>query len=166
MASILPYQFEPESEEETDEDVQPATQSNVRLEQDVSQWCTCGNCNRMPTESENLCCQEVRQVIRRIQQIPVPPTCMIDHPGFEANCLNPYTLHNIHNIYRRDYGPLRRRTREEQFRHLAYRSFVSWCWGFLGRHVRVVIPSCVVSRIRQEFPDLAGHYVGFRPPLD
>lgn len=53
-----------------------------------------------------------------------------------------------------------------RFRYLAYRSFVSWCWGYLGRSVRVVIPSCVVNRIRLQFPDPAGQYVGFRPPLD
>ncbi|XP_059384748.1 P2X purinoceptor 7-like isoform X3 [Carassius carassius] len=69
--------------------------------------------------------------------------------------------------YRRaDYGPVRRRNEEERFRYLAYRSFVSWCWGYLGRSVRVVIPSCVVNRIRLQFPDPAGQYVGFRPPLD
>ncbi|KAI7803994.1 putative P2X purinoceptor 7-like, partial [Triplophysa rosa] len=118
------------------------------------------------SEAENLCCHEVQQVVRRIGQTEVPPTCMIDHPGFEANCLNPYTLQNIYNIYRSDYGPIRHRNSNKQFRHLAYRSFVSWCWGYLGRHVRVVIPSCVVARIRQEFPDQSGQYVGFRPPLD
>lgn len=53
-----------------------------------------------------------------------------------------------------------------QFCHLSYRSFVSWCWGYLGWHVRVVIPSCVVVQIRQEFPDSAGQYVGLRPPLE
>ncbi|XP_051990864.1 P2X purinoceptor 7 [Xyrauchen texanus] len=128
--------------------------------------CTCGNCTRMPSEAENLCCHEVGQVLRRMKEIPVPPTCMVHHPGFEPNCLNPYTLQNIHNIYRTDYGPLRCRIIEKQYRQLAYRSFVSWCWGYLGRHVRVVIPSCVVLRISLEFPDQSGGYVGFRPPLD
>lgn len=52
-----------------------------------------------------------------------------------------------------------------QYRYLAYRSFVSWCWGFLGRRVRVVLPACVVLRIRAEFPDAQGQYVGFRPVL-
>lgn len=52
-----------------------------------------------------------------------------------------------------------------QYRYLAYRSFVSWCWGFLGRRIRVVIPACVVLRIRREFPDALASYEGFRPPL-
>ena len=54
-----------------------------------------------------------------------------------------------------------------RYRYLAYRNFVSWCWGFLGRKIRVVIPSCVVQRVRRQFPDSQGQYVGFRlPPLD
>ncbi|KAF0035381.1 hypothetical protein F2P81_013139 [Scophthalmus maximus] len=56
---------------------------------------------------------------------------------------------NIYNIYRMDYGSLRCRTEEH------------WCCGTpqQGRH-RVIL------RIRQEFPDPAQQYVGFRPPLD
>lgn len=53
-----------------------------------------------------------------------------------------------------------------RYRYCAYRCFVSWCWGYLGRKVRVVLPCCVVLRIRQEFPDDEGKYVGFRPVLD
>jgi len=51
-----------------------------------------------------------------------------------------------------------------RFRYLAYRQFVAWCWGFLGRRIRVVIPACVVLRIRAEYPDDEGHYTGFRLP--
>ncbi|XP_016383292.1 P2X purinoceptor 7 [Sinocyclocheilus rhinocerous] len=120
----------------------------------------------MPSEVENICCKEIQKVVKRMKQVPDPLTCMIQHPGFEVNCLNPYTLQNIYNIYRADYGPVRRRTEEERYRYLAYRSFVSWCWGYLGWNVRVVIPSCVVHRIRQEYPDPTGQFVGFRPPLD
>ncbi|XP_051519287.1 P2X purinoceptor 7-like [Myxocyprinus asiaticus] len=120
----------------------------------------------MPSEIENICCKEIQKVVKRMKQVPDPSTCMVHHPGFEANCLNPYTLQNIHNIYRADYGPLRRRTEEERNHYLAYRSFVSWCWGYLGRNVRVVIPSCDVSRIHQQFPEPAGQIDGFRPPVN
>ena len=37
-------------------------------------------------------------------------------------------------------------------------------WGYLGKHVRVVIPSCVVSHIQQEFPDPGAEYTGFLAP--
>ncbi|XP_065148371.1 P2X purinoceptor 7-like [Paramisgurnus dabryanus] len=121
----------------------------------------------MPSEPENICCQEVQQVTRRLQQLEERPTCMVDHPGFEPVCLNVFSLQNACNIYRADYGPLRLRGIEHRYRFLAYRSFVSWCWGFLGWKIRVVIPSCVVLRIRREFPDAQGTYGGFKlPPLN
>jgi len=44
-------------------------------------------------------------------------------------------------------------------RYTAYRQFVRWCWHFLGREVRVVLPSCVVHTIRTAFP--SDHYTGF-----
>ncbi|KAI2664086.1 P2X purinoceptor 7 [Labeo rohita] len=91
---------------------------------------------------------------------------MVDHPGLEPVCLNVFSLQNALNIYRADYGPLGLQGIETRYRFLAYRSFVSWCWGFLGQRIRVVLPSCVVRRIRAEFPDSQGRYVGFRPALD
>ncbi|XP_073721922.1 P2X purinoceptor 7-like [Misgurnus anguillicaudatus] len=161
---ILPYMFEPESDPEYQDD-EPTPQIR-RMLQPVTAWCTCEKCVVMPTEQENICCMEIPKVVRRMNQVPDQLTCMTHHPGFEPVCLNMYSLQNALNIYRADYGPLRLRGIEQRYRHLAYRSFVSWCWGYLGRSNRVVIPSCVVQRIRQEFPDAAGSYVGFRPPLD
>ena len=37
-------------------------------------------------------------------------------------------------------------------RHIAYRQFTRWCWGILGKEIRVVLPSCVVMCIRAHFP--------------
>lgn len=42
---------------------------------------------------------------------------------------------------------------------MAYRQLVRWCWGFLGRAVRVPLPSCAVTRIRAAFP--SEEYRGF-----
>ncbi|KAG1653159.1 hypothetical protein GQR58_025784 [Nymphon striatum] len=38
-----------------------------------------------------------------------------------------------------------------KYRYVAYRQFVRWCWGFLGKNIRVVIPSCAVTAIRNAF---------------
>ncbi|XP_031176377.1 P2X purinoceptor 7-like [Sander lucioperca] len=159
-----PYQLEPECSSSEDSGEEDQFISFGRGQQDVSEWCTCGHCERMPSEVENVCCREIPQVRRRCDELPDPPQCMVDHPGLEPVCLNPYSLQNALNIYRADYGPLRLRVMTNRYRYLAYRSFVSWCWGFLGRRVRVVIPSCVVLRIRTEYADST--YTGFRPVLD
>ncbi|MEE4247278.1 MAG: hypothetical protein V2I33_17845 [Kangiellaceae bacterium] len=46
-------------------------------------------------------------------------------------------------------------------RFMAYRMMVHWCWGFLGKELRVPLPSCAVSAIRQKFPSENGDYTGF-----
>ncbi|XP_030296359.1 P2X purinoceptor 7-like [Sparus aurata] len=159
---VQPFQFEPELDPEGEA---PEETQTLRLQQDVSEWCSCGNCATMPTEVENVCCLEIPQVTRRLQEVDEEVSCMTDHPGLEPVCLNVYSLQNACQIYRADYGPLQLRGIHHRYRYLAYRSFVSWCWGLLGGRIRAVIPVCVVLHIRREFPDAEGHYVGFRLAL-
>ncbi|KAL3889936.1 hypothetical protein ACJMK2_002252 [Sinanodonta woodiana] len=42
-----------------------------------------------------------------------------------------------------------------------YRQFVSWIWHHLGKGNRRILPSCMVSKIRDTFPDPLSYYVGF-----
>ena len=40
-----------------------------------------------------------------------------------------------------------------RFRYIiAYWQLVRWCWGFLGKHVLVALPSCAVNNIRSTLP--------------
>ena len=48
------------------------------------------------------------------------------------------------------------------YRYTAYRQMIHWCWGWLGRHVRLTLPSCAVTTIRQSFPST--EYTGFTYP--
>lgn len=48
-----------------------------------------------------------------------------------------------------------------KLRYTAYRQFVRWCWQLLGKEVRVIIPTCVLLKIRTAFPDDDHNYVGF-----
>ena len=49
-----------------------------------------------------------------------------------------------------------------QYRFMAYRQLTAWCWGWLGKNIRVVLPSCAVNKIRSSFPSVA--YAGFKYP--
>jgi hypothetical protein len=42
-----------------------------------------------------------------------------------------------------------------------YRQLIRWCWHLLGKEVRVVIPACIVRKIRDAFPDINEDYPGF-----
>lgn len=44
---------------------------------------------------------------------------------------------------------------------MAYRVFTARIYGFLGRGNRVPIPSCVLTAIRETFPDECNEYTGF-----
>ena len=37
-------------------------------------------------------------------------------------------------------------------RHIAYSQLARWCWGILGKEIRVVLPSCAVMCIRNFYP--------------
>ncbi|XDV25778.1 hypothetical protein PO909_029636 [Leuciscus waleckii] len=86
---------------------------------------------------------------------------MTRHPGFEAVCLNPWVLQIEYASMLQYYGDYDHST-FRRYRHTAYRTFVRWCWGYLGKSVRVVIPSCIVEKIRYTFP--SEQYQGFQLP--
>lgn len=134
--------------------------------------CLCEFCQIMDRREECVCCQEIERVKRlnseavEDRELQVEPPCVTQHPGFSAVCLNPYVLRTAWYQYRQQYankafdGPLHKKNR-----HIAYRQFVRWCWGFLGKEIRVPLPSCVVSCIRAHFPppglEEDFHFTGF-----
>ena len=48
----------------------------------------------------------------------------------------------------------------------AYRQYTCWVHGYLGRGDRRVIPPCVVTAIREAFPDPSQQYKGFEDARD
>ena len=47
------------------------------------------------------------------------------------------------------------------YRFAAYKLYVWWVYGYLGKGQRKVIPSCVIWAIRDRFPEPDGLYVSF-----
>ena len=110
-------------------------------------WCTCGKCQLMPQPVENLCCGRT--------------TCITTYDIFNIICLHPVNLRvALENSadYRADEVDCSNRN----LRKTAYRQFILWAHGRLGRHNRRVVPSCAVLAIRQRYPSSTGLYMGYR----
>ena len=81
-----------------------------------------------------------------------PLKCIVEHPGFQAVCLNYCLCYKLQ--YKQQYGASANEgSDDKKTRHIAYRQLVRWCWGFLGKDIRVPLPSCAVNCIRAHFQE-------------
>ncbi|KAK6191119.1 hypothetical protein SNE40_002862 [Patella caerulea] len=165
-AVIAPYQFEPEyspgemrTDSDTDTSEDEAIDNNTRVGN--TDWCLCTNCSSMPLSDECVCCKEINAVSHRLAHTTL---CVIENEDFRTVCLNAEVL-RVSAIARADMrGDNVQRISNDVLRHQAYRQFTYWIHQRLGRHIRKVIPSCVVAKIRTVFPSSTGHYTGFKWP--
>ncbi|XP_057295017.1 P2X purinoceptor 7-like [Hydractinia symbiolongicarpus] len=173
---ILQYLFEPVviseggedewtdcSSEANESDVEREMGKQGRCDVESETWCKCGHCQKKYFPIECICCVEVEETKRMIEKENIG--CIIDHPGFSPVCLNVEVLWtSLVNLADREgaYLPRRNNVPNKSYRYAAYRQFTWWIHDKLGRHVRRVIPSCAVSRIRAEFEEEDGNYTFFR----
>ena len=111
------------------------------------EWCKCGCCVAMPTQLENKCCTQTRR------------PCITLTPLFPQLVLDGNVLY-LAMRYREDFLVLNNVRNNENFRHAAYRQYVLWQHGRLGRGNRRVVPSCCVTAIRRRYPSPNGTYDG------
>ena len=125
----------------------------------------CNNCQIWPDNPEqNHCCQEIETVAAKVAVEPTEIKCIIQHHGFQPVCTNRHSLGVAWLQYKQQYGGKAKEGPEhKKLRHTAYRQFVRWCWQFLGKDIRVPLPSCVYKAIRIAFPtpENPPNYVGF-----
>ena len=112
----------------------------------------------MDNNKECICCKEIPKVcdknVEAVEQHETEevPICITQHPGFQAVCLNRWVLQTAWYQYKQQYEVAFDGPEDRLYHHIAYRQLARWCWGILGREVRVILPSCAVTRIRETFP--------------
>ncbi|XP_033725239.1 uncharacterized protein LOC117315204 [Pecten maximus] len=92
------YQLEPQrnvskADQQDDEpmpDVEAAHADQDRLIN--TDWCQCKNCVLMPTVTESICCKEITKVSQKMEDTEEGLPCILERPGFDPVCLNPYVL--------------------------------------------------------------------------
>jgi len=110
-------------------------------------WCLCGYCRPMPTEVEKKCC--------RLR------TCVTRTDLFESTVLDLNVL-SIAILNRSEMFVSSFDDSPASYRKAAYRQYILWKEGRLGRGNRVVVPSCVVWSVRTRYPAPDGQYLGFK----
>ena len=70
---------------------------------------------------------------------------------------------NMVMVLRGEYLAVNFDRSNKAMRHGAYTAYTLLMHGSLGAGNRRVIPSCVIWRIRREFPEATGQYKGFLP---
>lgn len=125
-------------------------QPDLDPENNLPEWCNCGHCVTMPTQEENKCCAQVRRPC-------ISRTNLFRQLVLDGNVLE------LAMRYREDVLVLNNARSNENFRHAAYRQYVLWQHGRLGRGNRRVVPSCCVLAIRARYPSPNGLYRGYMP---
>lgn len=99
-------------------------------------WCKCGFSCPMPMETENKCCCYGAK------------RCVMQTDAFQDICLNTNVL-GVDMRVREDKLVNEEDQSNKNYRHYAYRGYVYWRFGRVGRGNRLVIPLCCVLKIRE-----------------
>ena len=110
-------------------------------------WCVCGRCADMATVRENVCCGQ-REYFTTQEYFRATA---LDHNVLQLQI-------RLHADYRADVPNFH----ANGYRKAAYRQYTLSQYGYLGRGIRRVAPSCVVRCVRNWFPSPDGVYMGYR----
>ena len=105
-----------------------------------------------------VCCQEIEQVKNKLieavsfGECEEQPKCITQHLGFHPVCINRWVLQTAWYQYKQQYKDPYDGAEDKLFRHIAYRQLARWCWGILGKEIRVVLLFFSVMCIRTFYP--------------
>ena len=116
-------------------------------ENEEDSWCICGVCSRMQYEQENVSCRK--------------RTCVTLYVMFNNICLDRRVL-ELAIRARCDIRADLPDYSTQSYRKAAYRQYTLWKYRKLGRGNRRILPSSVVTMIRQGYPAPYGWYMGYR----
>ena len=112
-------------------------------------WCSCYNCRPMEIKTMDVCCGKLQS------------NCHSVEPMFVEGCLSEFAL-EIGQICYANSRAQTPRFNNENLRFIAYRNYIAWIHGKLGKGNRKPVPSCCVLRIRSVYPDPNNRYALYR----
>ena len=165
-----PYLYEPEKEvSSTSESESLSSPSEDESEYETCSegrsgsldWCECWGCQIETREIDCLCCLEVAALNEKLDEGDFE--CIVDSPKFSKMCLDEDILGNVLTGLHETRGDhLEEIPSNRSLRYAAYRQFSWWAFNRLGKNNRRVLPSCILWKIRNTFPDPDGQYTKYK----
>ncbi|XP_014816486.1 PREDICTED: P2X purinoceptor 7 [Calidris pugnax] len=106
---------------------------------DCQKWCCCGKCQPTQKYHKQLCCRRKKG------------QCITTSPWFQQLVLSRHTLKKA-LLYKDPFVDLTGGNINNQLRHLAYKQYVRWRFGFFELEDRAIIPSCCRWKIKHTYP--------------
>ncbi|CAG0901235.1 unnamed protein product [Cyprideis torosa] len=151
--------------------VPPPPEGRSRSLKGPEEFCYCGQCltETLTFRDECVCCKYQKDDF--LESYRNHAKCVTDHEDFRVYVLAPEAIMLGMRIWcSASGGPVVANPSNKAKRYTAYRLFVSLMYGYLGKGVRRIIPACVVSKIREAYPEESGEYFHpsdwFTQPLD
>ena len=145
--NIVPFLFEPSYTEEELEVREQVVSSSRQSGGPETDCCLCGIWTFLQNEPVNVCCRDTQIAVEKMDL----QMCITLTEDFKL-ALGTWHIQQGEN----------RRMNNENFRFIAYRQYIGWIHGRLGRNRRKQVPSCVLKAIRKAFPSPDNRYVPFR----
>ena len=187
LSKLQPYQYEPcnrerksdgsesettDNDSDTESDGLDPIETNCEgTEQNIKElktkktiregnldWCECLQCQNETREIDCLCCQEVAALNEKFDENSM--TCITESTELQTLCLNTAVLKNVLTGLHDARGDhLENVCSNRSLRYAAYKQFTWWVYKNLGKGNRRVIPSYVLWKIRDMFPEVDKQYV-------
>ncbi|XP_066922307.1 P2X purinoceptor 7-like [Clytia hemisphaerica] len=157
LNSLKPYDFEPEipsvsEEEEIDQPSENKSKSRIGN----TDWCECGECRPMDTETESLCCLDTNEVPEEYFE---GKKCVSKSDQFHMVCIAKPVLKTALSALNNLRGDEMKKNPGHKY--AGYKQYTWWVHNHLGFGVRKVIPSCSVLAIRITYPAPDAKYIPF-----
>ena len=160
---IEPFRFEPlRSEMEVDEG-NGASSSTLQADDTVDkrEWCYCKKCEQSDVIKEKVCCLNPKVFENNVFENHL---CITETEAFASVCLNRFVLQAAIGTWNQDNREPRNFD-DKNFRFIAYKQYISWSYGYLGKRKRKPLPICVIQAIRRKYPDPNNMYIPYHDIL-
>lgn len=127
----------------------------------INEWCRCEECAAVHSKDQhNYCCNESDAITDVRQEM----SCITKTTRFMEVVENKDILKLLRYTYAKGNSKyLERNLDNRQYRHLCYKFFVFLinCHSSVNM-TRYILPSCVIKRIRELYPEFKNTYTGFK----